>query len=138
IRHPEEITSWRWVPIAVLVVAIVLESLSFRTAISETNRIRGEARWIACIRHARVPELPVILLEDFAALVGLVLALCGVGLTLLTGNGVWDGLGTVAIGALLVAVAVVLGIETKSLLIGEAATAAQQTAIEQAISADGG
>ena len=70
IQHPEEITSWQWVPIAVLAAAIVLESLSFRTAISETNRIRGEARWIAFIRHARVPELPVILLEDFAALVG--------------------------------------------------------------------
>lgn len=135
IRHPEEITSWQWVPIAVLVVALVLESLSFRTAISETNQIRGKASWGAFIRHARVPELPVILLEDFAALVGLVLALCGVGLTLLTGNGVWDGAGTVAIGVLLVAVAVVLGVETKSLLIGEAATPDQVAAICRAIEA---
>src|SRR5205085_551691 len=79
------------------------------------------------------PELPVILLEDFAALVGLILALFGVGLTLLTGNGVWDGVGTLAIGALLVAVAVVLAMETKSLLIGEAATSEQVAAIEHAI-----
>ena len=135
IRHPEEITSWQWVPIAVLVAAIVLESLSFRTAINETNQIRGKASWRAFIRHARVPELPVILLEDFAALIGLALALCGVGLTLLTGNGVWDGLGTAAIGVLLVGVAAVLGAETKSLLIGEAATSDQIAAIRRAIEA---
>jgi len=135
IQHPEEITSWQWVPIAVLAAAIVLESLSFRTAINETNQIRGKASWRAFIRHARVPELPVILLEDFAALIGLALALCGVGLTLLTGNGVWDGLGTAAIGVLLVGVAAVLGAETKSLLIGEAATSDQIAAIRRAIEA---
>jgi cation diffusion facilitator family transporter len=131
--HPEPIHSWHWVPIAVLVVAVGLESLSFRTAIAETNKIRGDASWWQFIRRARVPELPVVLLEDFAALIGLVLALIGVGLTILTGNGVWDGLGTGAIGALLVAVAVVLAIETKSLLIGESATPDQITAIERAV-----
>ncbi len=137
IAHPEPITGWQWVPVAVLVVAIGLESLSFRTAIRETNPLRAGASWPAFIRHARAPELPVILLEDFAALIGLVLALCGVGLTLLTGDGVWDGIGTLAISALLIAVAAVLAVETKSLLLGESATAEQQAAIERAISADG-
>jgi cation diffusion facilitator family transporter len=136
ITHPEPVSAWAWVPVAVLVVAIALESFSFRTAIREANQIRGGASWIAYIRRARAPELPVVLLEDFAALIGLVLALLGVGLTLLTGNGVWDGIGTLAIGALLVAVAVVLAVETKSLLIGEAATGDQVAAIEAAIAGD--
>jgi cation diffusion facilitator family transporter len=138
ITDAEAITSWQWVPVAVLLVAIGLESLSFRTAIKESNTIRGEASWSAFIRRARAPELPVILLEDFAALVGLILALLGVGLTLLTGNGVWDGVGTIAIGALLVVVAIVLAVETKSLLLGEAATADQVDAIEAAISSEDG
>jgi len=136
ISHPEPIDSWQWVPVAVLGVAIVLESFSFRTAIREANEIRAGASWAAYIRRARAPELPVVLLEDFAALVGLVLALFGVGLTLLTGHGVWDGIGTLAIGVLLVCVAVVLAVETKSLLIGEAATGEQIAAIVAAI-ADG-
>jgi len=138
LTHPEPITSWKWAPIAVLLVAIVLESFSFRTAIRETNQIRGDATWTAFIRHARAPELPVILLEDFAALVGLILAFFGVGLTLLTGDGTWDGVGTLAIGALLVVVAAVLAVETKSLLLGEAATADQVTAIERAIDSQDG
>jgi cation diffusion facilitator family transporter len=138
LMHPEPITSWKWVPVAVLVVAIALESFSFRTAIRETNQIRGNASWGAFIRHARAPELPVILLEDFAALVGLVLALFGVGLTLLTGSGIWDGVGTLAIGALLVIVAVVLARETKSLLLGEAATPDKVAAIERAITSEDG
>ncbi len=133
ISHPEAIGSWHWVPLAVLVVAIGLESFSFRTAIAETNRIRGGASWVQFIRHARAPELPVVLLEDFAALIGLVLALAGVGLTLLTGDGVYDGIGTLAIGVLLVVVAVVLAIEMKSLLIGESATEGQVEAIEAAL-----
>lgn len=133
IGHPEAIHSWQWVPVAVLGVAIVLESFSFRTAIREANQLRAGAGWVAYIRRARAPELPVVLLEDFAALVGLVLALFGVGLTLLTGDGVWDGVGTLAIGALLVCVAVVLAVETKSLLIGEAATDEQETAITAAL-----
>jgi cation diffusion facilitator family transporter len=133
LAHPGPITSWHWVPVVVLVVAIGLEAFSFRTAIRETNQIRGGVSWGAFIRHARAPELPVVLLEDFAALIGLVLALLGVGLTLLTGSGVWDGVGTLAIGLLLVVVAVVLARETKSLLLGEAATADQVAAIEAAI-----
>ncbi|MDX6302999.1 MAG: hypothetical protein QOF53_4213 [Nocardioidaceae bacterium] len=113
---------WWWVAIVVLLGAICMEGLSFRTAIKESNLTRGTASWPAYIRRAKSPELPVILLEDFAALIGLVLALLGVGLTKLTGNGYFDVAGTAAIGLLLVSVAVVLGIETKSLLLGEAAS----------------
>jgi cation diffusion facilitator family transporter len=113
---------WWWVPIVVLLAAIVMESLSFRTAIRETGHVRGDASYIQFIRRAKQPELPVILLEDFAALIGLVLALFGVGLSVLTDNGYFDVAGTAAIGVLLVGVAVVLGIETKSLLLGESAS----------------
>jgi divalent metal cation (Fe/Co/Zn/Cd) transporter len=133
LQHPEPITSWQWVPIAVLLIAIGLESFSFRTAIQETNKVRAGSTWVGFVRHARVPELPVVLLEDLAALIGLVFALFGVGLTLITGNGIWDAVGTALIGLLLVAVAIVLAIETKSLLIGESATAAHVDAIEGAI-----
>lgn len=113
---------WWWVAIVVLLGAVVMEGLSFRTAIRESNRTRGDASWVQFIRRAKGPELPVILLEDFAALIGLVLALLGVGLTKITGNGYFDVAGTAAIGVLLVGVAVVLGVETKSLLLGEAAS----------------
>jgi cation diffusion facilitator family transporter len=134
IVHPEPISDWEWVPVAVLAIAIVLEAFSFRTAIRAANPQRAGASWISYVRRARAPELPVVLLEDFAALIGLALALLGVGLTLLTGHGAWDGVGTLAIGALLVVVAVVLAVETKSLLIGESATGDQVAAIEAAIS----
>jgi cation diffusion facilitator family transporter len=133
ISHPEPIHSWQWVPVAVLVAAIAMESFSFRTAIVESNAVRGDATWPQFLRRAKAPELPVVLLEDFAALLGLVLALFGVGLTLLTDNGVWDGIGTMAIGVLLVAVAVFLAIETKSLLLGEAASPEAVAAIERAL-----
>jgi len=137
LQHPAPITAWQWVPITVLVVAIGLEGFSFRTAIQESNKIRGTSSWVGFVRHSRVPELPVVLLEDLAALIGLVLALFGVGLTLVTGDGVWDGIGTVLIGLLLVAVAIVLAIETKSLLIGESARSEHVTKIEAAL-VDGG
>ncbi|WP_432979728.1 cation diffusion facilitator family transporter [Dactylosporangium sp. CA-233914] len=133
ISHPEPIESWQWVPVVVLLAAIVMEGLSFRTAIGETKKIKGKATWVQFIRRAKEPELPVILLEDFAALLGLVLALFGVGLTLITGNGIWDGVGTAAIGVLLIAVAAILAVEMKSLLVGEAATPEQVEAIEKAI-----
>jgi cation diffusion facilitator family transporter len=110
------------VAVGVLLGAIVMEALSFRTAIRESNRSRGTASWMEFIRRAKSPELPVILLEDFAALIGLVLALVGVGLSKITGNGYFDVAGTAAIGLLLVSVAVVLGVETKSLLLGESAS----------------
>ncbi len=133
LTHREGIDSWQWVPIVVLVIAIGLESFSFRTAIQESNKIRGKSNWVEFVRHSRVPELPVVLLEDLAALLGLVFALFGVSLTLITGNGVWDGIATVLIGLLLVTVAVVLAIETKSLLIGESATTEHVQQIEAAV-----
>ncbi|MGW4273818.1 cation diffusion facilitator family transporter [Streptomyces seoulensis] len=120
ISHPHELKNWYW-PVAVLVFAICAEGFSFRTAIKESNALRGKLSWGQFIRRAKAPELPVVLLEDFGALIGLVLALGGVGLSLLTGDGVWDGVGTVCIGVLLVAIALVLAAETKSLLLGEAA-----------------
>lgn len=138
LQHPEPIDSWQWVPIVVLLVAIGLESYSFRTAIVESNHVRGDQTWKQFVRRAKAPELPVVLLEDFAALVGLVLALFGVGLTLVTDDGVWDGIGTVLIGLLLVTVAVVLAIETKSLLLGEGATREATARIEAALLGDEG
>jgi cation diffusion facilitator family transporter len=133
VQHPEPIQSWQWVPIVVLVIAIGLESYSFRTAMVETAKIRGNTSWFGFIRHARAPELPVVLLEDTAALVGLVFALLGVGLTLMTDNGVFDGIGTIAIGLLLVIVAGILATEMKSLLIGESATREHVEQIEAAL-----
>jgi cation diffusion facilitator family transporter len=135
-EHPEPITDWRWVPIAVLLVAIALEGFSFRTAITESNHVRGQRSWTEFVRTAKAPELPVILLEDLAALFGLVFALFGVSMTLVTGNGVWDAVGTALIGALLVTVAIVLSIEMKSLLLGEAATDDQVMAIKAALEGD--
>jgi cation diffusion facilitator family transporter len=133
-QHPEPITGrWWWVPIAVLIVAIGLEGFSFRTAIIESNHVRGKRSWTAFIRTAKAPELPVILLEDLAALLGLVFALFGVSMTLATGNGIWDAVGTAMIGTLLVLVAIVLSIEMKSLLIGEAATLDTVLAIKGAL-----
>jgi len=124
-----------WIPVIVLLVSIVLESFSFRTAIRESRHSRGTESLPAFIRHAKAPELPIVLLEDFAALIGLTLAFFGVGLTIITGNGVFDGISTLCIGVLLVLVAVVLGVETKSLLVGEGASPANLTAIRDAINA---
>ncbi len=138
IQHPEPITEWKWVPVAVLVVAIALESYSFYTAITESNHTRGKTSWVDFVRRAKAPELPVVLLEDAGALVGLVLALFGVGLTLITGDGVWDGIGTGAIGVLLVAIAAILAVETKSLLIGEGANPEAVKKIEDAVLAGEG
>ncbi|MDQ1667138.1 MAG: hypothetical protein QOH75_3169, partial [Actinomycetota bacterium] len=136
LQHPDPIESWKWVPVLVLVVAIGLESYSFRTAIVESNRARGKTGWISFIRHSKAPELPVVLLEDFAALLGLVFALIGVSLTLITHDGIWDGIGTVAIGLLLVAVALALGVETKSLLLGEGANLEAVEQIRSAIESE--
>jgi len=133
LKHPEGITSWHWVPLTVLIIAIGLETYSFKTAIEESNKIRGDATWVGFVRRSRVPELPVVLLEDLAALIGLVLALIGVSLTLITGSGYWDAAATLLIGVLLVVVAVILAIEMKSLLIGESATGEDMAKIEAAI-----
>ncbi|MGW7366000.1 cation diffusion facilitator family transporter [Streptomyces sp. NPDC054841] len=132
IKHPHEIRDWYW-PIGVLVFAIIAESFSFRTAIKESNPLRGQRSWKEFVRHAKAPELPVVLLEDLGALVGLILALGGVGLALLTGNGIWDGIGTLCIGILLILIALVLAAETKSLLLGEAAGTEDVEKIKAAI-----
>ncbi|WP_395577132.1 cation diffusion facilitator family transporter [Streptomyces sp. BK79] len=134
IKHPHEIEHWYW-PVGVLVFAIIAETFSFRTAIKESNALRGKKSWREFVRHAKAPELPVVLLEDLGALVGLILALGGVGLALLTGDGVWDGIGTLCIGVLLILIALVLAAETKSLLLGEAAGPEAEQRIEAAIAA---
>jgi cation diffusion facilitator family transporter len=136
--HENELLTsrWWWVPLVVLVAAIVMEGLSFRTAVAESNRTRGRTPWFQFVRSAKAPELPVVLLEDLAALLGLVFALFGVGLTLLTDNGYWDVAGTAAIGLLLVSVAIFLAIEMKSLLLGEAADPGSRRRIETALLAE--
>ncbi len=137
LTHPHEVTNY-WVPIIVLVVAIVLETFSLRTAVKESNHVRGRGQsWVSFVRHAKAPELPVVLLEDIGALIGLVFALFGVGMTAITHNPLFDALGTLMIGTLLIVIAIVLGIETKSLLVGEGATVADHDRIVSAIT-DGG
>jgi cation diffusion facilitator family transporter len=132
LQHPHPIEVW-WLPLLVLVIAICMESYSLRTAVHESRPLKGEESWFGFIRRAKAPELPVVLLEDVAALTGLVFALFGVGLSIITGNGIWDAVGTLLIGLLLITVAIILGIETKSLLVGEGATDADAAAIERAI-----
>ncbi len=132
IKHPHAIEAWYW-PVGVLVFAIIAEGYSFRTAIKESNVTRGSLSWKEFIRRAKAPELPVVLLEDFGALVGLVLALAGVGIALATGDGVWDGIGTLCIGILLILIAIVLAAETKSLLLGESAGTEEVEKIKAAI-----
>ena len=132
IAHPEKVTD-PVVALAVLAVAIVLESLSLRTALAAAAselRSRGLRRFI---QQAKAPELPTVLLEDMAALTGLVVALIGVTMATITGNGRWDGAGSLAIGVVLGLVAVILAIEMKSLLIGEAATADTERAVVTAL-----
>jgi cation diffusion facilitator family transporter len=136
-QDPHGIDEWQWVPITVLVIAIGLESFSLRTAIHESNPLRGKASWVSFVRRAKAPELPVVLLEDVGALLGLVFALFGVSMTLATGDGEWDALGTAMIGILLVAIAVILAIETKSLLLGEGASPENVQKIEKALVGDG-
>lgn len=136
IEHPHPIDDWYW-PIGVLVFSLIAEGFSFRTAMKESKALRGSTSLLEFIRRAKAPELPVVLLEDFGALVGLLLALAGVILSLTTHNGVWDGVGTICIGALLVVIALVLAAETKSLLLGESAGPEQVRLIKEA-AVDGG
>jgi cation diffusion facilitator family transporter len=137
LSHPHEVEQ-AWLPLTVLTIAIGLESFSLYTALKAAKEERGTASLYQFIRHAKSPELPVVLLEDMAALLGLVLAFGGVGLTVLTGDPIWDAIGTLAIGALLVLVAVILGAETSSLLVGEGATADDTEKIESALGATRG
>jgi cation diffusion facilitator family transporter len=132
LRDPHAIESPGWA-VAVLILAIVLESIALRTAVREANRSREGAPWWKYIRRAKSPEVPVVLLEDVGAVTGLLFALTGVGLAAWTGDARFDALGSVAIGLLLGVIAVVLAIEMKSLLIGEAAQPTEDRTIRETI-----
>jgi cation diffusion facilitator family transporter len=128
--HPLESPGWA---VGILGVAIVLEGLSFRTAVKEARTLRGGETWWQFIRHTKTPELPVVLLEDAGALVGLAFALVGIGLAQLTGNPRFDAVGSIAIGCLLGTIAAFLAVEMKSLLIGESARTQDVAAVRAAI-----
>ncbi|MEU0481002.1 cation diffusion facilitator family transporter [Streptosporangium sp. NPDC006013] len=132
ISAPEELNSPIWA-FGVLIFAIIAEAFSFRTAIIESNAVRGDQSWVQFIRRSKSPELPVIVLEDLGALLGLLFALFGVTMAVVTGNPVWDGIGTLMIGVLLAIIAVILAVETKSLLIGEGAGPEVETRIAEAL-----
>ena len=132
LREPHEIEHAGWA-VGILVVAIGLEASSFRTAVRSANQVREGKSWWEFIRRAKMPELPVVLLEDLGALLGLVIALVAVALALWTGNPVYDAVGSLAIGLLLGVIAFVLGAEMKSLLIGESASARMEVAIREAM-----
>lgn len=133
LRHPHVVTN-PTVAFAILLVAVALETFSLRTAVKESNHIRTPGTsWISFIRNSKSPELPVVLLEDVGAEIGLLFALVGLGLAEITGNPKWDAAGSIAIGALLVAIAFILARETKPLLIGEAASDGDLEKIESAL-----
>lgn len=136
-HDPHPIDAWQWVPLAVLGSSVVMEGLSLRTAVREATPSRGSQGWWRFIRTSRSPELPVVLLEDTGALLGLVFALVGVSMTLVTGDGRWDALGSGAIGLLLVVIAFVLARETRSMLLGEAALPDAVAAIRVALVGEG-
>ncbi len=117
------------IAVAILVGAVILESFSLVTAVREANPLRGEQSWWSFLRSSRTADLPVLLLEDSAALCGLALALAGVILAAITGDGRWDAVGSLAIGLLLIGVATFLAIKMKRLLIGESATPETKEAI---------
>ncbi|MSO86328.1 MAG: cation diffusion facilitator family transporter [Acidimicrobiia bacterium] len=135
IQHPHELDSAR-VAIAILTTAAVLEAFSLRTALVESRRMKGPASWWSFIRHSKNPELPVVLLEDLGAVVGLLIATTAVTASMVTGNAIYDGYGTLAIGLLLTTIAIILAIEMKSLLIGEAATGKMVNTIRAVIEGD--
>lgn len=132
IQHPEPVDSFG-IALAVLLIAMALEGFSWRTAYKETNKSRGKQSLFSYIRRARQPELPVVLLEDTGALIGLLFALFGVSMAVITGDGRWDGMGAMAVGTLLVVIAVFLAFEMASMLVGESALPEQEAEIEQAI-----
>jgi cation diffusion facilitator family transporter len=137
LRHPHELESPA-VALAILVIALVLEGFSLRTAVREASPMRGRQSWWSFIRTTKQPELAVVLLEDTAAEVGLGFAFLGVGLSAITGDGLYDALGTLAIGGLLAVVAIVLGVEMYSLLLGEAASPEEQEAVRREITSTPG
>jgi cation diffusion facilitator family transporter len=135
IRHPHEIESAE-VAITILLVAIALETFSFRTAIVEANKVRGDAGWWQFIRRSKNPELPVVLLEDLGAEIGLFIALGAITASLVTDDPLYDGIGTLMIGILLTIIAVILATEMKSLLLGETADPRVQEAIRARVESD--
>jgi len=132
LRHPHEISSPAWA-IGVLLVGIVFEGLSLRTAVTESNKLRGSSSWWSFVRSSKKPELPVVLLEDTGALLGLMLALAGVLLSVFLHDPRFDAAASVAIGALLCCISVLLSVEMKSLLIGESASPRDLLAIRHAL-----
>jgi cation diffusion facilitator family transporter len=137
LRHPHELESPA-VALGILVVALVLEGFSLRTAVREASPMRGRQSWWSFIRTTKQPELAVVLLEDTAAELGLSFAVVGVGLAAVTGDPLYDALGTLAIGGLLAVVAIVLGVEMYSLLLGEAASPEEQEAVRREIASTPG
>jgi cation diffusion facilitator family transporter len=132
-RDPHEVENLG-VAIGILAVAVVLESFSLRTAIRESRHVKQPSTgWWRFIRTTKQPELPVVLLEDTGALIGLVFAMAGVLLAHSTGDARWDAVGSISIGLLLIAIAIVLVVEMKSLLIGESASAEARDAIVRSI-----
>jgi cation diffusion facilitator family transporter len=132
LRHPHELQALEWA-VGILITAMIFEASAFRTAFIEAQRLRRGLSWLEFIRRSKAPEIPVILLEDFGALVGLTIAVVCIGLATVTGNSTWDAVGSIGIGVLLGAIAILLGVEMKSLLIGEAASGATERAIRQSI-----
>src|SRR5688572_4275201 len=120
LAHPEELR-YPWVAVGILVFGLVVEAVSLRACLQEVNKVRNEKSLWRWFRESRQSELVVILGEDFAALVGLALALIAILLTMATGNPMWDGLGSIWIGVVLILVAAGIGVEIKGLLIGQSA-----------------
>lgn len=131
-QDPEPLNDW-WIAVLVLVIAIGLEAFSFRTALREANESRGKRSLANFVKDSRQPELPVILLEDAGALVGLVFALIGVGMAVITGDGRWDAVGAMAVGTLLVVIAIFLAMEMATMLVGESALPEEVVAIRAAL-----
>jgi len=131
-QNPEPLNDW-WIAVVVLLIAIGLEGYSFRTAFREANKSRGNRSLLGFVRASRQPELPVILLEDAGALVGLMLALSGVSAAVITGDGRFDAVGAMGVGTLLIVIAIFLAIEMVEMLIGESALPEEVDAIRAAL-----
>ncbi len=132
LAHPHELEDPIWA-VGILLVAIILEGFSLRTAVVEARHLKGKKTWWRFIRTSKVPELPVVLLEDIGALIGLVLALAGIGLAMITGNAAFDAMGSLSIGVLLGIIAIILAVEMRSLLLGESASPEIIRTLEDAI-----
>lgn len=132
LNHPEPLDHYQWA-IGILIFGLILEGFSLRTAVAEANEQRNNQTWREFITRSKQPELPVVVLEDTGAMLGLVIALVAVVMSKVTGNPIWDGIGTVTIGGLLAIIAAILAIEMHSLIIGEAVSEKNRTLIKKAI-----